>query len=254
MPANSTGYSDIGLQSATTYYYRIVVFNTANSVPSDVISATTHAIAPVAPSALSATAVSAAQIDLTWMDNATNESGYTIERSLDQVTWAVVVNLAADSVAHSDTGLQADTIYYYRVAAHNVAGSALSNVASAHTHRLQAPPQAPTGTIATDGGDGTALVTWVDVSDNETGFEIRYEKLHNRRQVWQGTTTVGSTAADVTQFIYASGEGRFRYSVRAINASGASAWSTWSEVTVTTSTGGGGGKGGGKCNPKKTPC
>ena len=41
---------------------------------------------------LGAVAASDSQIDLTWADNATDESAYRIERSPDGVTWAEIVD------------------------------------------------------------------------------------------------------------------------------------------------------------------
>ena len=91
--------------------------------------------APIAPTSLSATAVSDVEIDLTWSDNAGDEDGFTIERSLDQATWTSVGGVGANVTTYSDTGLAANTSYYYRVYAHNQAGnSGYSNQAGAITY------------------------------------------------------------------------------------------------------------------------
>ena len=71
---------------------------------------------------------------------------------------------------------------------------------------------------------------WTDNSSNETGFEIRRQKRVGG--TWTNETVVGSVGANVTQFTNAPGVGRWRYSIRAINASGASAWSGWAQVTI----------------------
>jgi FtsP/CotA-like multicopper oxidase with cupredoxin domain len=89
---------------------------------------------PGAPSNLVATAVSSTAIDLTWVDNSSNEDGFDIERSLDGVGFNYLTSVGPDVVAYTDMGLSASTTYYYRVAAYNVVGSsAPSNVASATT-------------------------------------------------------------------------------------------------------------------------
>jgi len=205
---------------------------------------------PAAPSSLGAVAVSHAQINLNWADNASNETGFVIERSLDQVSWIQVAILAQNSTSHSDIGLAAATLYAYRVRAINGGGNAVSNIATAATQTQPVAPVAPSGTAATDGGDGTATISWIDNSSNETGFEVQREMRHKKRNTWQGTSTVGAVAADVTQLTNASGAGVFRYRSRAINAVGASAWSAWAVVTVTDGSGGGSG-GSGKCHPKR---
>jgi hypothetical protein len=101
--------------------------------------------APAAPSALAAVASSSSGISLAWTDNASNESGYTVQRSTSS-TFASVTSfaLAANATSYSDSGLVASTIYYYRVQASNATGSsAFSNTASATTQALTAPGYAP---------------------------------------------------------------------------------------------------------------
>jgi FtsP/CotA-like multicopper oxidase with cupredoxin domain len=89
---------------------------------------------PNAPSNLVATAVSSTAIDLTWVDNASNEDGFDIERSLDGAVFSPLASVGPDVIAFTDGGLSASTTYYHRVTAFNTAGSsAPSNVASATT-------------------------------------------------------------------------------------------------------------------------
>jgi hypothetical protein len=87
------------------------------------------------PTALTATAVSKSQIDLAWVDNADSETGFVLERSLDQANWSPI-SLDVDAESFSDTGLTANTTYHYRVRATGaVTDSPDSNVASAKTKR-----------------------------------------------------------------------------------------------------------------------
>jgi fibronectin type III domain protein len=73
-----------------------------------------------APSGLTATVVGSNQINLAWTDNATNETGFRVDRCTGAgcTNFAQVgTNLAVNSVAFSDMGLVASTSYSYRVRA-----------------------------------------------------------------------------------------------------------------------------------------
>src|SRR5439155_19327775 len=68
--AGVTSYQNTGLSSGTTYYYRVCACNTGGDSPlSNQASAATPAV-PAAPTGLTATAVSASKIQLSWTDNA----------------------------------------------------------------------------------------------------------------------------------------------------------------------------------------
>jgi hypothetical protein len=84
---------------------------------------------------LTATATSSSQINLSWNTDSGASNGYIIERSPNGSTgWTQVGTTAAGTTAYSDTGLAANTTYYYEVIAVNAAGdSPASNIASATT-------------------------------------------------------------------------------------------------------------------------
>ena len=96
-----------------------------------------------APTNLVATAVSSSEIDLTWTDNASEEDGYSIERSPDGSTgWAEIDTVGANVEAYSDTGLETSTEYFYRVRAyHDSTYGPYGEVASATTESSALPWQ-----------------------------------------------------------------------------------------------------------------
>lgn len=123
-------------------------------------------VPPAAPSALGATAVSSSRIDLAWTDNANDESGFKVERSPDGSAWAEIVQLAANTTAHADTGLTANTTYHYRVRAFNAGGdSGYSNNANATTHPITAIDWRA-GAQTTTAGTVTGSYTATHASDN----------------------------------------------------------------------------------------
>ncbi|MBC8008810.1 MAG: IPT/TIG domain-containing protein [Burkholderiales bacterium] len=89
---------------------------------------------PTAPSGLSATLVGNNQINLSWTDNASNESSFRIERSLNGSSgWTLVGTAFPNRFGYSDTGLTAGTTYYYRVCSLNVAGNSTYSAAVSAT-------------------------------------------------------------------------------------------------------------------------
>jgi len=85
---------------------------------------------------LSATAVSASQINLAWTDNSNNEDGFKIERCQGNgcSNFVEIAQVGVNVTSFSDIGLTSNTRYRYRVRAFNTGGnSAYSNIAQART-------------------------------------------------------------------------------------------------------------------------
>jgi hypothetical protein len=127
-----------GLQSQTTYFFRVRGVNSGGSSPySNVASATTLGEnQPAAPTELRATALSGSKIALTWRDNAVNEARFEIERSTGGGAFQRAGTAQANAQSFTDTGLKRSTTYVYRVRACNSSAcSPPSNTASATTAR-----------------------------------------------------------------------------------------------------------------------
>lgn len=137
LPSNATGFNDSGLTASTPYWYRITAHNNAGYSGSLILTTTTAAPPPAppsTPSALTATAVSKTQINLSWTDTSSNEDGYKIERSTDGIKYTQIASVGLNITSFANSGLTANKLYYYRVRAYNVSGhSGYSNVASART-------------------------------------------------------------------------------------------------------------------------
>ena len=228
--AGDTTYSDTGLVAGSLYYYRICAFNSAgNSAYSNTVYATTPAAPPAAPSGLAATAASSTQINLTWTDNSNNETAFRIERSPSPGgAFALLTTVGANVTTYANTGLAAETTYYYRVCATNSTGqSAYSATAGATT--LAGAPAAPSGLTATAVSSSKIKLAWQDNSSNETGFNIE------RASAAGGPyTKIGSVGAGVKSY---SDTGlppaaTRHYRVQSFNAAGGSAYSASASATT----------------------
>ncbi|MBE9562319.1 MAG: fibronectin type III domain-containing protein, partial [Proteobacteria bacterium] len=81
-----------------------------------------------APTNLTGSAVSQTQINLSWTDNSTSETGFKIERA-----GSLIATTAADATSYSDSSLSCGTTYSYSVKATNAVGDSTAAIASATT-------------------------------------------------------------------------------------------------------------------------
>jgi hypothetical protein len=94
--------------------------------------------APNTPTGLSASAVSATALSLSWSDVANDETGYVVERSTSSGSgFTNIASLPAGASSYSDTLLPLGTTYFYRVmAVKGLLTSSYSNVTSVTTWSL----------------------------------------------------------------------------------------------------------------------
>ena len=215
-----TMFTDIGLTPSTAYYYRVRAYNGKyTSDYSNTANATTLSgvTIPADPSSLIAEAVSYSQINLSWTDNADNEYGFKIERSLDGVNWEEIAIVGADITTFQNRDLSPSTPYCYRVRAYNAEGNSdYSNTACTTTLIYVPLPVSPANLIADAISDSRIDLSWVDNSDNEEGFHIeRSEEGIN----WIVIATVG-TDVTIFQNIELPPSTLFYYRVRAFNPGG----------------------------------
>ncbi|MGH8247457.1 MAG: fibronectin type III domain-containing protein, partial [Gammaproteobacteria bacterium] len=100
------------------------------------IASTEHSAIPFThvPRLDAAAAQGGSQVNLSWVDNSSNEEGFLIERSLNGAPFQVIHTTGPNVRAYASTGLQNNTRYYFRVRAYNALGfSAYSNTANART-------------------------------------------------------------------------------------------------------------------------
>ena len=93
---------------------------------------------PNAPLGLTAQTVSASQINLNWTDASANEDGFKVERceGATCTNFAQIATVGTNVNTFSNTGLNRNTTYRYRVRAYNTSGdSNYSNIASAKTFK-----------------------------------------------------------------------------------------------------------------------
>lgn len=83
-------------------------------------------VVPIPPSELKAAVISKDQVDLTWKDNSTNETGYKIERKTDSGNFTEIGSTAVDATTFSDKTVSINTNYTYRIYSFNQVGKSTS--------------------------------------------------------------------------------------------------------------------------------
>jgi len=124
--------------AAGSYTARLTVTDNDGAVSTATVMISATAPVPAAPSSLTVAVASASQLNLAWTDNGSNEDGFKIERCSGNscTNFAQIATVGANIRTYSNTGLNKNTIYTYRVRAYNTFGnSAYSNVAAVRTLR-----------------------------------------------------------------------------------------------------------------------
>jgi predicted esterase len=156
--------------------------------------------------------------------NAYTGTATTIEvyRSLNNSTWYKVQDVPATQNTFQDTGLNANTRYYYRLRAvgpNRESGYTASR--NAFTQQLPPVPAAPS-TLTGVPTTSSVTINWLDNSTNETGFDVE-QSIGNTNNFQVLATVAAGTTSYVDDELFAHTS--YTYRVRARNVTGFSAYS-----------------------------
>ncbi len=145
----ATTVTDTSVFGNTTYCYTVAAVSTAGdeSAKSDPACVTTAAAPPAAPTNVSATAMSATQIQISWTA-AAGATGYRIYRDA-----AVSALASVNASPYTDAGLTPNTLYCYAVSSFNASsGESVKSAQVCATTQAGGVPLTPTGfTVAPSG-------------------------------------------------------------------------------------------------------
>ncbi|MBI4811154.1 MAG: fibronectin type III domain-containing protein, partial [Ignavibacteriales bacterium] len=169
LPGLSFNYSNI--QGGTTYYWKVVAKNIAGEITaSNSPRHFTTLNVPTAPSDITSMSITETSLQITWTDNATNELGYRIYRSLlfggpySQVDG----DLPPNTTTFNDTGLAVNSKYYYRIIPFNNVGE--GSYAQIALTTLAVVPSTPSVTVLNH--NSLTVVVNPSVNPSATQFAI----------------------------------------------------------------------------------
>ena len=216
-PANTSFYTDAVPGDGVKYYYRVrATSGMGNSEYSNEVSATSIL---AQPTALVASPVDDASIQMVWTDNSVSETGFKIERSENAgFDFTQIYTTTANETVYSDLGLADGKAYTYRVRASNgFINSAYSNEAIAATVL-----SAPTALSAIGLDESTINLKWSDNSVSETGYLIERSEYSGELFTVINTTLADASSFSDNSFTYGK---QYIYRVRATNGTDYSAYS-----------------------------
>jgi len=117
---------------------------------------------------------------INWTDNADNETGFVLERSIDGTTYQVVSSaIAANATTYTDNNLVPNTTYYYRIKAVKNAETSAYAVSSIKTPPIPTAPALASGPTPANGfqytevTSGNATIKWTG-SANTTTYSVYF--------------------------------------------------------------------------------
>lgn len=167
---------------------------------------TTTSTLPLPPSNLIGISNTANSLLINWTDNANNESGYRIERSLTaNSNFKQIGTVDMDATSYQDDNLNPNTTYYYRARAYNDVGfSEYSNVLKLTTKPVQVSLPEPwnnsdignptiSGNASYANGVFTIKGAGADIWNNSDQFHYIYQSLSGNGEIIAKINAISNT-------------------------------------------------------------
>ena len=174
LPTSATSYSDVSLPEATEYAYEVRA--TASSGTSAFTTLVPQTTLPVAPSGLTATAAGP-DVNLSWVNNSRNVSGFGIYRSTDGISFTEVTTVLSGTTTYDDWAAPDGSTDYYQVRAFTDGGDS-----------------APTATASAE------PISTLRLTDDTPSTGVNYQVLHGQTL---NQTTGGVLSNDIDPNGYA---------------------------------------------------
>jgi len=203
--SSATSWTNTGLAGSMRYFYRVRATTVAGRSAASAIVSEINRPSPVTEAAV--TVLSNSHLVLNWIDTS-GETGYRIERSTDNVTFAQIATIGTNLPSYSVSGLAAGTPYWFRISPMSPTGDGNPVVITGRTTGFQAVVD-----LAFTSKASSALgIEWSAVS---AATNYRIERSTNGTSF----TTLATVAAGTLTYTDATVAvlGKYYYRVVAIN-------------------------------------
>ncbi len=256
LPVVSTAFTDATVAAGTTYTYLVrtvriedapggTYHNLSIGSPITITASAAGTGAPLSPSELRIVSQdSSISTQLAWLDNASNETSYRVERKTNAGgTYATIGTLGVNVSTFTDTtAVTPGNVYYYRVIAVGAAGNsvpsnevsfdALAGFIEFTATRMKVDKLTGTATIpVTRFGGGVGIVNVTYATANSSALAAQHYTSTNSTLTWadgeQGTK-------DITVSLIDSGTPQLprQFKVNLSSPTGGSALAQWNSIAV----------------------
>ncbi len=167
--------------------------NTQSSNATSTSTSTATDTAPIAPTNVAATTQSSTSILITWADNSSNETGFTIYRSVAGGAFTALTTKPSGTNSYTDTNLTPSTQYTYKIDSYNGIGKS----AQISTSTVTTSPPPSTSSSSSSGGSTSSSSS----SSSSGGSTVT--SIEKGLWVWRKTNWVNDTALRTTLFNFA---------------------------------------------------
>jgi len=201
---SSTSYTDSGLNSNTTYYYKIKACSSSTSsscsnLSTSYGSATTLSNVPNPPTGVTATAQSSSSIYINW-NNVSGAYHYRLYRSTSYGgSYYEIYNNS--SSYYTDTGLSSNTTYYYKVKACSGNSSSSCSNYSSIVNATTNEPTPPSTTISNFAGS----------TANQVVIHWQYRSPYSTYKIYRSTSGPTGSFTYIGQRTNVTGSGNANY-------------------------------------------
>ncbi|MBC7914375.1 MAG: hypothetical protein H7Y07_09660, partial [Pyrinomonadaceae bacterium] len=146
------------------------------------------------PSALVAGNITPTSLTLSWTDNSDSEINFILERSTNGTSYVILDTLAANTTSFSDSGLESNKTYYYRIKGITATEASAYAALTVKTITPPSAPAIPSSPSPANGAAGIDVVnrnlTWTG-SANTTSYKV-YFGTDTTNLAYKGDVTTGS--------------------------------------------------------------